>query len=116
MLLYGEFANDGVIELLLDYYRPYHARLTDLAESGVRLAIDCHTMGVCGRSIGPDPGAERPWICLGGAHGTCPSEWAVPHRTWFSCTPGLRFARLNVRSRRLAWNPATSFEHLARAL
>lgn len=74
--VYSEPPTNGLIELLLDkYYRPYHARLTELAGSGVRLAIDCHTMAANGPPIGPDPGAERPWVCVGNGEGTCPNEW-----------------------------------------
>jgi formiminoglutamase len=68
--------SDGVIERLLSaYYRPYHARLTALAASGVMLGIDCHTMAAYGPPIGPDPGLERPWICISNAYGTCSSRW-----------------------------------------
>jgi N-formylglutamate amidohydrolase len=64
-----------VERMLARYYRPYHARLTALAGSSVRLGIDCHTMAAHGPPVGPDPGRERPWICLGHGDGTCPREW-----------------------------------------
>ncbi|NIV45393.1 MAG: hypothetical protein GWN46_00395, partial [Gammaproteobacteria bacterium] len=64
-----------VERLLQRYYRPYHARLTALADSSVRLGIDCHTMAAHGPPVGPDPGRERPWVCLSNGDGTCPREW-----------------------------------------
>lgn len=74
--VYQRFPPDGLIETLLArYYRPYHARLTELAGSGVRLGVDCHTMAAHGPPIGPDPGAERPWVCLSNADSTCPRAW-----------------------------------------
>ena len=60
--------------LLERYYRPYHARLAHSAE-GVRLGIDCHTMAAKGPPVGPDPGVERPAVCLSNGDGTCPDEW-----------------------------------------
>lgn len=74
--VYREPLPDAVVEhLLARYYRPYHARLRELACSGVRLGIDCHTMAAVGPPVGPDVGAERPWICLSNADGTCPADW-----------------------------------------
>ena len=61
--------------LLAQYYRPYHARLTRLAERSLRLAVDCHTMAAFGPPVGPDPGIERPSVCLSNADGTCPQSW-----------------------------------------
>ena len=51
---------DDTIEWLLDrYHRPYHQRLTELAnERCARLAIDCHTMAAKGPPVGPDSGQE----------------------------------------------------------
>ena len=62
---------------LLDaYHRPYHRRLTELGSSGHWvLGVDCHTMAATGPPVGPDPGAERPWVCLSNDDGTCPPEW-----------------------------------------
>ena len=65
----------AVETLLARHYRPYHARLGELAGQGVRLAVDCHTMLAVGPPIGPGPGQERPHVCLGNADGTCPEEW-----------------------------------------
>ncbi len=64
-----------VERLLHRHYRPYHGRLTALADSSVRLGIDCHTMAAHGPPVGPDPGRERPWVCLSNGDGTCPREW-----------------------------------------
>jgi formiminoglutamase len=61
--------------LLEQYYRPNHARLTALAGASVHLGIDCHTMAAHGPPVGPDPGPERPWVCLSNGDGTCPREW-----------------------------------------
>ena len=62
-------------DLLETYHRPYHARLRELASTGVRLGVDCHTMMAFGPPVAPDPGMERPWVCLSNADGTCPQEW-----------------------------------------
>ena len=62
---------------LLDaYHAPYHQRLTELGLSGEwMLGVDCHTMAAAGPPVGPDPGIERPWVCLSNGDGTCPQEW-----------------------------------------
>jgi N-formylglutamate amidohydrolase len=74
--VYREFPPPEVIDMLLDqYYRPYHALLTELAKSGVHLGVDCHTMATKGPPIGPGPGIERPWICLSNGDETCPQDW-----------------------------------------
>ena len=67
----------SVFETLLElYYRPYHERLSRLGGSGkFPLAVDCHTTAGHGPPVGPDPGAERPWVCLSNADGTCPQAW-----------------------------------------
>lgn len=67
-------AEDLVETLLSRYYRPYHKRLTKLAKEA-KLGIDCHTMAEFGPPIGPDPGCERPHVCLSHAEGTCPHQW-----------------------------------------
>ena len=64
-----------VTELLEKYYHPYHQNLTESAKTGVLVGIDCHTMAAKGPPIGPDPGSERPAICLSNADGTCPQAW-----------------------------------------
>ena len=74
--VYDPFPPEEVIETLLAlYYRPYHARLRALAGSGALLGVDCHTMAAVGPPVGPDPGVERPWVCLSNADGTCSDAW-----------------------------------------
>lgn len=104
--VYHEFPPLEVIATLLNlYYRPYHARLSKLADrcatvsrhesSGEPgqskqaisspalvnptrfvLAVDCHTMAAVGPPIGPDTGQTRPEVCLGDANGaTLPDGW-----------------------------------------
>lgn len=70
---------EAVIGSLLDrYHRPYHTMLTNLAATGLfRVGLDCHTMAAEGPPIGPDPGRERPFACLGVAEGTCPRAWVT---------------------------------------
>lgn len=74
--VYGAPLGEELVERLLRrYYHPYHARLTALADSSVRLGIDCHTMAAHGPPVGPDPDRKRPWVCLSNGDGTCPREW-----------------------------------------
>ena len=63
-----------VQELLTRHYRPYHDRLTRLANRA-KLGIDCHTMAPVAPPIGPRPNSERPLICLSNADHTCPARW-----------------------------------------
>lgn len=73
--VYRHSLSEDLVETLLTrYYRPYHKMLTELAKEA-KLGIDCHTMAEFGPPIGPDPGCERPYICLSNAGGTCPKEW-----------------------------------------
>jgi len=73
--VYQEFPSEDVIETLIEkYYRPYHSDLTHYAE-GVKLGVDCHTMAAKGPPVGPDPGVERPSICVSNADFNCPQEW-----------------------------------------
>jgi N-formylglutamate deformylase len=85
---------ETVVETLIEtHYRPYHQRLTTLGESGkFRLAVDCHTMAATGPPVGPDPGKERPWICLGNAGGSCPREWIERLKGCFADLPEGRVA------------------------
>ena len=70
--------------LLDTYHRPYHERLTELGHSGEWvLGVDCHTMAATGPPLGPDPGTERPWVCLSNGDGTCPPEWIETLRQCF---------------------------------
>ena len=75
--VYDPFPPEEVVESLVGtYHHPYHARLSELASaSGVRLGVDCHTMLASGPPVSPDPGVERPWVCLSNADGTCPQQW-----------------------------------------
>ncbi len=77
--VYDPFPPPAVIDSMLEsYYFPYHSRLTELGESGeFLLAVDCHTMAAFGPPVGPDPGQERPWVCLSNGEGTCPEKWIV---------------------------------------
>jgi N-formylglutamate amidohydrolase len=74
--IYRQPLSEGTVEALLErYHKPYHQQLTARAREGVKVGIDCHTMAVVGPPVGPDPGAERPAICIGNGDGTCPREW-----------------------------------------
>lgn len=73
--IYRAFPSEAIIETLMDkYYRPYHANLSRHAEN-LKLGIDCHTMAPNGPPVGPDPGKQRPLICLSNAGFTCPPDW-----------------------------------------
>ena len=75
--IYSRPPSEKQIEDLLErYYVPYHRRLGAAAGS-VRLGLDCHTMAAFGPPVGPDPGLERPPICLSNADGTCPENWLI---------------------------------------
>jgi formiminoglutamase len=56
--------------LLERYWRPYHAELSLRAREGVVLGVDCHTMAATAPPVGPDPGAERPPVCLSDGAGS----------------------------------------------
>ena len=72
---------DGLLDAC---HRPYHQRLTELGRSGEWvLGVDCHTMAATGPPLGPDPGIERPWVCLSNGDGTCPPEWIDSLRQCF---------------------------------
>ena len=73
------------VEGLLDAcHAPYHQQLTELGLSGEwALGVDCHTMAATGPPLGPDPGRERPWVCLSNGDGTCPKEWIETLREGF---------------------------------
>lgn len=75
--VYDPFPPQDVLDAMLrSYYFPYHRRLTELGESGeFPLAVDCHTMAAFGPPVGPDPGQERPQVCLSNGEGTCSDEW-----------------------------------------
>lgn len=76
--VYEPYPPEEVLASLLDsYYEPFHRELaTSVQAGGCRLAIDCHTMAAHGPPVGPDPGAERPLVCVGTGHGTTlPKPW-----------------------------------------
>ena len=77
--------SDEEVDGLLDAcHAPYHRRLTELGLSGRwPLGVDCHTMAATGPPLGPDPGRERPWVCLSNGDGTCPQEWIETLRDGF---------------------------------
>ena len=77
--------SDDEAEALLDaHHAPYHSRLTELGLSGRwTLGVDGHTMDSTGPPVGPDPGRERPWVCVSNADGTCPQEWIDTLREGF---------------------------------
>lgn len=64
--------------LLARYYDPYQAALARLAGSDALLGVDCHTMAAIAPPVAPDPGAERPMVCLGDGSGqSCPAPWTT---------------------------------------
>lgn len=76
--VYREYPDADMIALLIDrYYIPYHKTLADFSTmQDVSACIDCHTMAAHGPPVGPDPGQERPLICLGNVHHkSCPEQW-----------------------------------------
>ena len=72
--------DDASTQRLLDtYYFPYHQSIANaLAQNpDLQLALDCHTMEAVAPVISPDPGQQRPLICLGNNHGkSCPQAMA----------------------------------------
>jgi len=87
--VYREPLADWLVEeLLRRYHRPYHAELSRWADGRVRAGVDCHTMAAVGPPVGPDPGVERPWVCVSNGDGTCPEEWIATLRTCLSAEFG----------------------------
>ncbi len=73
--IWSAYPSEDLIGLILDrYWRPYHRALTGRAAAAA-LGVDCHTMAAVAPPTGPDPGGERPAICLSNADGTCPQAW-----------------------------------------
>ena len=62
----GQPTPEEVQRLIDRYHRPYHEILERTASrGGVRMGIDCHSMGPVGAPLDPDPGQVRPIFCLG---------------------------------------------------
>jgi N-formylglutamate deformylase len=92
--VYREPLPEELIQTLLaKYYRPYHQKLNDAAgRKDIRLGLDCHTMAAIGPPLGPDPGIERPHICLSNAEGACPRAWLEKLAACFKDTFGVNVA------------------------
>lgn len=74
--VYDPFPPEDVIESLLrNYYHPYHEHLRQSAGADLLLGVDCHTMAAKGPPIGPDPGSERPLVCVSHAGFSCPDGY-----------------------------------------
>ncbi|MBL6974300.1 MAG: N-formylglutamate amidohydrolase, partial [Deltaproteobacteria bacterium] len=74
--IYSAVLGDDLVEVLLQrYHRPYHRRLSRLADQAVRLGVDCHTMAAVAPPVAPEPGWDRPEVCLSNGEGTCPDQW-----------------------------------------
>jgi N-formylglutamate amidohydrolase len=86
--VFKQFPDDILIRKLLEkYFFPYHEKLSLAGTNrAIRLGIDCHTMSAIGPPTGPDPGRERPLVCLSYADGTCPQEWIESLASCFSET------------------------------
>ncbi len=84
--VYTKFPDEEMIQSLLkSFYFPYHEKLTAAAsDTEILLGIDCHTMSAVGPPVGPDPGQERPLVCISNADGTCPREWIINLADCFS--------------------------------
>jgi len=73
--VYPEPLDGQTIETLLErHHRPFHRRLAAAAE-GPWLGVDCHTMAPFGPPVGPDPGRDRPRVCVSASPDSCPPEW-----------------------------------------
>jgi N-formylglutamate amidohydrolase len=88
--VYDPAPPEEMFATLIDkYYRPYHRQLTKLAGDHLLLGVDCHTMAAAGPPVGPDPGVERPWVCLSNGDGTCPRKWMLGLQVCFEKEFGL---------------------------
>jgi N-formylglutamate deformylase len=75
LVYFKPLSEDLVHNLLENYYNPYHKRISQISKHNqLPLGLDCHTMAAVGPPVGPDPGQERPWVCLSHADGTCPED------------------------------------------
>ena len=84
--VYKEFPDEKLTQSLLNrHYFPYHKKLTAAAsDKKIMLGLDCHTMSAVGPPMGPDPGRERPLVCVSNADGTCPQDWIINLADCFS--------------------------------
>ncbi len=89
----GRELDDESTELLLkNYYHPFHNRIQELTNTSneIQLMLDCHSMEAVGPEISPDPGKERPKICLGSNQGkSCSKEWVHKMANCFKTVFGL---------------------------
>lgn len=69
--------------LLTAHHRPYHEALSHTRAEQILCGLDLHTMAAAGPPVGPDPGAERPAVCLSNGEGTCPQSWIEELATGF---------------------------------
>lgn len=73
--VYSAPPSEELVASLIDqYHAPYHARLSGFPDSVV-LGVDCHTMAAKAPPVAPEPGRERPFVCVSNAGFTCPREW-----------------------------------------
>lgn len=66
--VFSRYPEASLVRAMLDrLYRPYHERLAHLvADGGIALLLDCHSMAPIGLPVSPDrPGQPRPLINLG---------------------------------------------------
>ncbi len=62
-------------KLLQKYARPYHAKIhLVLKDPSIQFAFDCHSMAETAPPVAPNPGEERPLICLSNRNGQTCSE------------------------------------------
>jgi formiminoglutamase len=76
--VYETFPPESTLVQLIDqYYRPYHSRLSLAAASPrVKLGVDGHVMAAVGPPGARDAGMRRPLICLSDVGGTSlPEGW-----------------------------------------
>ena len=80
--------NQSLVNTLLEkYYHPYHLKIQSVLtqHKNLELMIDCHSMEAIGPVVGPDPGIERPAICLGSRHGQSCSPATIKHMARAMC-------------------------------
>jgi formiminoglutamase len=63
--------DDALIEMLIArYHAPYHARLVEaVSDTGIKLALDCHSMLTTAPPIEANHGEPRPLFCLSNGDG-----------------------------------------------